>query len=103
MNDLTPIFRSSRSVSSFADPQNKQHKKAKETARKLEAIMIAELLKSAGLGDENTHFTQMMSGETPGKLQYRSVAEKIVLAGGIGLSQHFFRMILEHDQPSQPG
>lgn len=67
----------------------------REAAQELEANFLAEMLKSAGLGDMPDAF-----GGGPGEEQFASFlrleqARSMVQAGGIGLSESLFEALKE--------
>ncbi len=66
-------------------------------AVELEATFLAEMLKSAGLGDTGGGF-----GGGPGEAQFSSLlvreqANQIARAGGVGLAETFFHALKEAD------
>ncbi|MAM61837.1 rod-binding protein [Maritimibacter sp. UBA3975] len=72
----------------------------RDAARELEATFLAEMLKSAGLGEMPDAF-----GGGPGEEQFASFlrleqAREMVKAGGIGLSETLFEAIKERDYGS---
>jgi len=71
--------------------------KIMDAAKSLEASFLAEMLKSAGLGEIKTSF-----GGGAGEAQFASFlrqaqAENMVEAGGIGLAEAFFETMKEWD------
>ena len=67
----------------------------RESAQRLEASFLAEMLKLAGLGESSDSF-----GGGPGEDQFASFlrqaqAEEMVKAGGIGLSEALFDALKE--------
>jgi Rod binding domain-containing protein len=67
----------------------------REAAQKLEATFLAEMLKSAGLGSQESEF-----GGGAGENQFSSFlvqaqAEEMAKAGGIGLSETLFEALKE--------
>jgi len=69
--------------------------RAQDAAKKLESVFLSEMLKSAGLGEQENSF----SGG-PGEAQFASfqrdlLADAIVEKGGIGLAEMFFRAMME--------
>ncbi|MEL7255062.1 MAG: rod-binding protein [Pseudomonadota bacterium] len=76
----------------LSDPRAEQ---AWLAAERLEATFLAEMLKSAGFGEQ----ANSMSG-SPGEDQFASfqrsaIADNMVKAGGIGLAEHFFKAMME--------
>lgn len=69
-----------------------------EAAKKLETAFLAEMLKSAGLGENRSNF-----GGGAGEEQFRSFlvhaqASAMVEAGGVGLSEVFLKSLMEKTQ-----
>lgn len=78
-------------------PPPARHGPAWDAARALEANFLAEMLKSAGLGETPEGF-----GGGPGEEQFasflrREQAEAMVRAGGIGLAETFYNSMLERE------
>ncbi len=78
-------------------PARTDHDALQTAARELEATFLAEMLKSAGLGEMPDAF----SGG-PGEEQFASFlrleqAREMVKAGGIGLSETLFEAMKERD------
>lgn len=67
---------------------------AREAAQKLEATFLAEMLKSAGFG-KTTSFAGGIGEEQFGSFQRQALADEMVKAGGIGLSDAFYQSIME--------
>jgi len=64
-------------------------------AEKLEATFLAEMLKAAGFGEQENSFSGG-SGEYQFASFHRQViAEKIAAAGGVGLTEHIMRALME--------
>lgn len=61
-----------------------------DAARKLEATFLAEMLKSAGLGEMPESFGGGAGEEQFASFLLDAQAEKIVEAGGIGLAEALF-------------
>ena len=67
----------------------------REAAVGLETVFLAEMLKSAGLGQDRESL-----GGGPGEEQFQSIlvraqAEQIARSGGIGLAETLFQSLLE--------
>ncbi len=67
----------------------------REAAVGLETVFLAEMLKSAGLGQNRESF-----GGGPGEQQFQSIlvraqAEQIARNGGIGLAETLFQSLME--------
>lgn len=83
-----------------ATAPSKVDAKLREASKELEATFLAEMLKSAGLGETSKSF-----GGGAGEDQFSSFlrmeqARAMVDAGGIGLSEAFFNALKErHDVP----
>ena len=70
----------------------------RKAASKLEAAFLAEMLKSAGLGEVRSEF-----GGGPGEEHFASFlrqaqAEAMVARGGIGLSESLFQSLLRREK-----
>ena len=68
---------------------------AREAANKLEATFLAEMLKSAGLGDQAGSFAGGIGEEQFASFQRQALAEKMVERGGIGLAEMFYQSMME--------
>lgn len=66
-----------------------------DAARKLEATFLAEMLKSAGLGETRGAFGGGTGAEQFASFLRRAQAEEMVKAGGIGLSESLFEALKE--------
>ncbi|MBW4962651.1 rod-binding protein [Sulfitobacter sp. CW3] len=75
-------------------------KRLYETAQKLEATFLAEMLKSAGLGKSRDSFGGGAGEEQFGSFLLQQQAMQIVKAGGIGLTETLFEALRDrtHDQ-----
>ena len=74
-------------------PATPRDRELQEAAKALEATFLAEMLKSAGLGEPRDSF-----GGGPGEEQFGSYlrlaqAEAMVEAGGIGLAESLFESL----------
>ena len=74
-----------------ADPSER----ARETALKLEATFLSEMLKSAGFGTQTTTFSEGGEEDHFASFQRDAIAQHMVRAGGIGLAEHFFNAMME--------
>ncbi|QIE45777.1 hypothetical protein G5B38_09705 [Pseudohalocynthiibacter aestuariivivens] len=68
---------------------------ARGAAEKLEATFLAEMLKSCGLGTQNSSFGGGVGEEQFASFQRQALADAMVQTGGIGLAEHFYQAILE--------
>jgi len=68
---------------------------AREAAEKLEATFLAEMLKSAGLGDTADGFAGGIGEEQFASFHREALAEKMVQSGGIGLADIFYESMME--------
>lgn len=64
-------------------------------AKKLEATFLAEMLKSAGLGESRTAFGGGAGEDQFSSFLVQAQAEKMVEAGGIGLAEALFESLKE--------
>lgn len=69
--------------------------RARETAQKLEATFLSEMLKSAGFGTQSTTFSGGGDEDHFASFQRDAIAQHMVRAGGIGLTEHFFKAMME--------
>ncbi|MCQ0091843.1 hypothetical protein FGD77_09105 [Roseovarius sp. M141] len=67
---------------------------ARETAQKLEATFLAEMLKSAGFG-KNANFSGGIGEEQFASFQRQALADEMVKAGGLGLADAFYQSMME--------
>ena len=81
-----------RTVPQAADPQDA---KLRQAAQQLEATFLAEMLKSAGIGKSRTEFGSGMGEDQFSSFLVQAQAEKMVEAGGIGLSETLFHALKE--------
>lgn len=72
-----------------------QDDKIREVADKLEATFLAEMLKSAGYGESPESFGGSIGEDQFTSFLVQAQAEKMVEAGGIGLSEQLFNVIKE--------
>lgn len=75
---------------------SKHDKELMGAAKALESTFLAEMLKSAGLGETPTYFG---GGEGEGQftsLLSQAQAEQMVEAGGIGLAQQLFETLKDN-------
>ena len=76
-------------------PETPNDRALRDVAQKLEATFLAEMLKSAGLGESRS-----LMGGGAGEEQFKSFlvrqqAEQIAKSGGIGLSETLFNALKE--------
>lgn len=67
----------------------------KRVAEKLEATFLAEMLKAAGFGEQENSFSGGPGEDQFASFHRQAIADKIAAAGGIGLSEHIMRALLE--------
>ncbi|MEL7011802.1 MAG: rod-binding protein [Pseudomonadota bacterium] len=70
-------------------------RKTRETAIRLEATFLSEMLKSAGFGTQSSMFSDSKDEDHFASFQRDAIAERMVRAGGIGLAEHFFNAMME--------
>lgn len=68
---------------------------AREAAEKLEATFLAEMLKSAGLGTQESSFGGGIGESQFASFQRQALADEMVRTGGIGLAEHFYQALVE--------
>ncbi len=67
----------------------------REAAEKLEATFLAEMLKSAGFGEQDNTFSGSAGENQFASFQRQAMAEQLVKRGGIGLAEAFFNSMME--------
>ncbi len=69
----------------------------KDAAKKLEATFLAQMLKSAGLGQSRESFGGGAGEDQFASFLLEAQAEKMVEAGGIGLAESLFNALKERE------
>ena len=69
-----------------------------DAANKLEAVFLAEMLKSAGLGESREAFGGGSGEDQFASFLRQAQAEKMVQAGGIGLAESLFEALKEQSK-----
>lgn len=67
-----------------------------EAAQKLETAFLAEMLKSAGLGQSRSSFGGGSGEEQFSSFLVHAQAEAMTKAGGLGLSEMFLKSLMEN-------
>ncbi len=67
----------------------------RQTAQKLEATFIAEMLKSAGFGKQENSFSGSTGEDQFASFQREALATQMVKVGGIGLAEAFYKSMTE--------
>ena len=80
-------------VRNSARAQSGPQKRLYETAQKLEAAFLAEMLKSAGFGQSRESFGGGAGEEHFGSFLLQEQAMQIVKAGGVGLAESLFEAL----------
>ncbi|MEM9581636.1 MAG: rod-binding protein [Pseudomonadota bacterium] len=62
----------------------------KEAAKELEAVFLAEMLKSAGFGETSAEFGGGVGEEQFASFMTQQQAKAFADSGGIGLAEHIF-------------
>ena len=73
---------------------------ARAAAEKLEATFLAEMLKSAGFGEQENSFSGSAGEDQFASFQRTALAEQMVKKGGIGLAEAFYRSMMEKTDDS---
>ncbi len=68
---------------------------ARQAAEKLEATFLAEMLKSAGFGEQENSFSGSAGEDQFASFQRTAMAEQMVKRGGIGLAEAFYKSMME--------
>jgi Rod binding domain-containing protein len=66
-----------------------------EAARNLEARFIAEMLKSAGFGEQENSFSGGPAAGQFASFQRQAIADDMARNGGIGLAEHILKSMME--------
>lgn len=72
-----------------------------EAAQKLEVSFLAQMLKSAGFGEQRTEFGGGSGEEQFASFYREAQAEALVANGGIGLTEHLFQSLLKRSDHGQ--
>ncbi len=64
--------------------------KLRDSAKELEAVFLAEMLKSAGFGKNNSAFSGGVGEEQFASFMTQQQAQAFADRGGIGLAEHIF-------------
>ena len=91
MPDIPPI----RPLASPQTQAEQRDLKLFEAAQKLEAGFLAEMLKSAGLGQTSESFGGGAGEEQFGSFLRQAQAEEMVKRGGIGLAESLYEALKE--------
>ncbi|WP_261398726.1 rod-binding protein [Leisingera daeponensis] len=99
MTDLLPIPLQTTSAATTVRPANSDP--LREAAIELEATFLAEMLKSAGLGEASEAFGGGAGEEQFSSFLIREQANQISRSGGIGLAESLYHALKE-TQGEQP-
>ncbi|MHA7850931.1 rod-binding protein [Roseovarius sp.] len=81
---------------SMARPSGAEKKaRALDAAQKLEATFLAEMLKSTGLGAQQNSLSGEQTEDHFASFHRQAIADQMVKSGGIGLTQAFYRAMME--------
>nr|MDV2929978.1 rod-binding protein [Roseovarius sp. W115] len=67
----------------------------KLAAEKLEATFLAEMLKAAGFGEQENSFSGGSGEDQFASFHRQVIADQIAAAGGVGLTEHIMRALME--------
>jgi|28_taG_2_1085356.scaffolds.fasta_scaffold00060_9 Rod binding domain-containing protein len=97
ISQMTPASKSMPTTRSHAAQEDPLRKAAMD----LEASFLAEMLKSAGLGESREGFGGGAGEDQFSSFLVRAQAEQIAKAGGIGLAESLYHALKEaqNDQP----
>lgn len=73
----------------------------RKAAQKLEATFLAEMLKSAGLGETRSYFGGGVGEDQFSSFLVQAKAEKLVETGGLGLAESIFQALKERADDSR--
>ena len=82
-------------VSNPPNVPDKTDARLMEAAQQLEATFLAEMLKSAGVGEPRDMFGGGAGEEQFSSFLRQAQSEEMVKAGGIGLAEHLFEALKE--------
>ncbi|RKT32376.1 rod binding protein [Roseovarius halotolerans] len=68
---------------------------ARDAAERLEATFLAEMLKSAGFGEQSNSFSGGAGEDQFASFHRQAIAERMAASGGIGLAEAFYRAMTE--------
>ena len=95
MTDHLPIKPTPGTPPSKRDVSSSSLDAARKAAEKLEATFLAEMLKAAGFGEQMNSFSGGEGEDQFASFHRQAIADKIAQAGGIGLSEHFLKSMME--------
>ena len=78
-----------------SNPMPPDYVRLKNAAIELEAVFLAEMLKSAGLGKTSTSFGGGAGEDQFSSLMVNAHAQQMAKAGGIGLAEVLFESIVK--------
>ncbi len=90
MTDFLPIHRAQPGGVRLAENPS-----ARQAADRLEASFLAEMLKSAGFGEQQNSFSGSAGEDQFASFQRQAMAEQMVKRGGIGLAEIFYTSLME--------
>ena len=93
MPNITPSIPPQMPVKHQAPPQ--QQDPLRKAAMQLEATFLAEMLKSAGLGESRESFGGGSGEDQFSTFLVRAQAEQMAQAGGIGLAESLYHSLKE--------
>lgn len=88
MTEISPL---SPGAAHPATPENR----ARAAAQQLETRFLSEMLKAAGFGEQVKAFSGGAGEDHFASFQRDAVAREMTRAGGIGLSEHILRSMME--------
>lgn len=91
---MTPILSAAQAAGSVLAPRDAA---LMEAAQNLEAAFLAEMLKSAGLGQTSEEFGGGAGEDQFSSFLIQEQAKHIVKGGGIGLAQSLFEALKEQN------
>ncbi|AZV80137.1 flagellar biosynthesis protein FlgJ [Parasedimentitalea marina] len=93
MTDLTPSI--PLSISTSHQASTAQQDPLRQAATQLEATFLAEMLKSAGMGESRETFGGGSGEDQFSTFLIRAQAEQMAQAGGIGLAESLYHSLKE--------
>lgn len=68
-----------------------------ESARKLEAVFISQMLKNAGFAETTGSFDSQKNEDQFASFYTEEIAKAVVESGGFGLSENLFQALLRNE------
>ena len=93
--DITPLAARTAASPPARDKATEADAAAMRAAEAFETSFLAEMLKAAGFGEQVNSFSGGTGEDQFASFHRQAIADKIAETGGIGLSEHFLKAMLE--------